>query len=390
MRLFLLHLFAQAAVAGGALDGAIAPPGRWIDARGAPSGSRASEAMPVERDVEEAWSLALPAPALAPPVLWDGTLFLLCGDGRAAQIVAVDLGSGALLSKQAAPESPRRYLCVWNGTVLLPKRDHALAGVRFNQNAFVRAFEFDAGGPVDEPVFYEGEIYAVANGALARIHPGLLKPLWTGRRGARGKPAIQGAFVHVLEARDDERMLALYDRASGSLAKVFPIGATRPAADRGGADGVAVRGDAALVASSAPFRTEGGSQSHAFVRLDRNEARGLDGFWSFGLPPAVHRTGFLGYGRGDKEPAWEVWEERGGRVLARASTHPWLFRSAVAPAVLGDVAYFGTWAADLETGEILWKLPIEEVRFPPTPADRLVVVVDGNDALRAYRGRGAR
>ena len=54
--------------------------------------------------------------------------------------------------------------------------------------------------------------------------------------------------------------------------------------------------------------------------------------------------------------------------------------------MLGDIVYFGTWAADIETGEILWKLPVQKPRFAAVPADELVLVVDGT-TLRAFRRR---
>jgi hypothetical protein len=54
------------------------------------------------------------------------------------------------------------------------------------------------------------------------------------------------------------------------------------------------------------------------------------------------------------------------------------------------VAYFGSWAADVETGEILWRLPVRAVAFGAVPADRLVLVIDLKHALRAYRSRVGR
>ena len=83
-----------------------------------------------------------------------------------------------------------------------------------------------------------------------------------------------------------------------------------------------------------------------------------------------------------------LWRKRRGLVLARKQWTPDLFQDMVAPTVLGDVAYFGTWAADVVTGEVLWRLPIRgRVLFPAVPADKIVVVIDESHTLRAYKER---
>ena len=55
--------------------------------------------------------------------------------------------------------------------------------------------------------------------------------------------------------------------------------------------------------------------------------------------------------------------------------------------MLDDVAYFGKWAAELKSLEVLWRLPLRSVRYGAVPADRLILVLDGNGVLRGYRER---
>ena len=57
---------------------------------------------------------------------------------------------------------------------------------------------------------------------------------------------------------------------------------------------------------------------------------------------------------------------------------------------MGDVVYLGNWAADVMTGEVLWRLPGEDVTFNLVPADGMVLAVFGGTELRAYREKGAK
>ena len=114
------------------------------------------------------------------------------------------------------------------------------------------------------------------------------------------------------------------------------------------------------------------------------KARSADGYMEFGATPAAYKDQLIACDRMD---CWLLWQGESGRVLAHREYTPGLFTHPVAPTVLGDVVYFGAWAADIETGEVLWRLPLESVRFGAVPADRLVLVIDSEDTLRAYRSR---
>jgi len=98
----------------------------------------------------------------------------------------------------------------------------------------------------------------------------------------------------------------------------------------------------------------------------------------------VHREGLLVLS-GDNQLSWVLWRAQGGAMLANDAAQPDFFRQRIAPTVLGDVAYFGTWAADIKTLDVLWRLPFERLRFPAVPADRMVVVVDDKGGVSAFR-----
>ena len=107
------------------------------------------------------------------------------------------------------------------------------------------------------------------------------------------------------------------------------------------------------------------------------------GFMDFRVAPAVYKGGLIACAGSD---VWHWWLGDRGRVLAQRKLSPDLFERLVPATVIGNVAYFGTWAADVETGEILWRLPLRSVEFGAVPADRLVLIVD-DKTLRAYKSR---
>jgi hypothetical protein len=113
------------------------------------------------------------------------------------------------------------------------------------------------------------------------------------------------------------------------------------------------------------------------------ELGSLDGFYSFKTTPAVYKGSLLTCSAEDE---WLWWRGARSDVLATRGWTADLFERVLPPTVLGDVVYFGTWAADAATGEILWRLPVG-VRFGAVPVDRMVIVVDEGGGLRAFRGR---
>jgi hypothetical protein len=197
-----------------------------------------------------------------------------------------------------------------------------------------------------------------------------------------GTPAVFGDTVLCLAVRGGT-LFAVHRRDG----KVISAGRIAPDRGHGGGGGhseIVVGSDRILVRT--PLALGGGN--HAFLPYSMAgrevHLRAADGLMDFGVTPAACRGGLIAC---ERKEEWQLWQGDRGRVLASRRYTPALFRSPVAPTVLGDVAYFGTWAADVETGEVLWRLPLESVRFGAVPADRLVLVVDSADTLRAYRSR---
>ena len=134
-------------------------------------------------------------------------------------------------------------------------------------------------------------------------------------------------------------------------------------------------------------RTPARSASDSFVRYSFANSLvtdlGFDGLFAFRVKAAVYDGGLVSC---EREDEWQWWKGNGGRVIAQRRYSPDLFKDLVPPTVLGNVVYFGTWAADIQTNEILWRLPLRTVAFGVVPADRLLLAVEV-DTLHAFKSR---
>jgi len=387
-------------------DGAVAPPWRWSDPRGTVSGSRRSTAHPITGPLAEAWTLEPDAgPVIAPPVTWDGRLYLLTGEPGDAELLAVDLETGRVLGDRAVSHLPEgTTLQVWDDTVYVAAGDKVQA-YEFTGRGFRLGWAWRPGEPVHEVVVFEGEVYVLYGDGrdhLAKLYAGRREPEWD-RRPVDGvfcgRPAIYGDFVYELEVRlaSDTRTWCLYldpirresGAGQGSPRLAWFAGENAPPA--AGAGEITVGPETLVASAPARLAATGGSCRQLIVacRSPATAPAVLDaqlGLFELATSPAVSTRGMLAIIL-DSPPYWAVSTAEGGLQLANATAQPDLFRCRVAPTVLGDVVYFGTWAADLATQRILWRLPQEVVRYPLVPADGLVIAVDGDGRVHAMRAR---
>ena len=379
-------LLAGIAVAGP--DGAVAPASRWTGPHGPPSNSRRSHALAVTRDVVEAWSVELPGRSVASPVTWDGRLYVLCTARRGMLLCLFSLESGELVAKKQLPKAPEGDLHAWGRSVFVRTAENEVAAFRPAGSSLIKGWSYAAVDEIGEMRVLENEIYVIVNGNLLRLSTGSSKPDWEARGRYFGPPAVYGGFVFCMSSgrRDSTIKLEAVDRRSGGRVRSVEVAYTEGSA-KSPAE-LMVSASQILVSPVRPFAVQGGSATHAFVPFSYGAGKPVigecDGLSSFGTWPAACRDGVLTMEEGRR---WMWWKKEGGLVLAQKKWTPELFRDHIAPTVLGDVAYFGTWAADIVTGEVMWRLPVGGVRHSPVPADKLVVIVDKQDVLRAYRER---
>jgi len=393
-------LYAAAVALGAEPDGAVAEPARWTGPNGPASHSRGSRAMPVVRDVVEAWAAKLPGPAMAPLVHWDGKGYVLCDGKRNPVLCAIALKDGRVLGTKQLPKAPHGDIHVWGGRVFLRRHEHQISAFRHVGKTFLETWKYSSGKEKTDEftpggmVVHDNEVYVVSHGSLLRVAPGAGRPVWAAFHKCRGTPAVYGNFVFVLGhsgRRRSRRGLSLFalERSTGRVAASVGVGSYA-----GGEPGFRARGGLTigptqiLVRAPAGLKSTDGWATHAFVPFHASAgAAGLresTGLFSFGITPAVYRNGLLAAHKGRE---WHWWHDGQGEVLAEKKFTPDLFRDIVPATVLGDVAYFGSWAADVQSGEILWRLPLRTVRYGAVPADRLILVLDGWGVLHGYRER---
>jgi len=382
-------------------DGFVAEPARWCGPNGPAGHTRRSRAMPVVRDVAEAWSVKMPGEVVCPPVTWDGKAYLLCTARRGHWLVAVDVSRGELVAKKMLVKAPRAPIHVWGGIVCLAHTEDEIAGYKRVGRTFVKRWEYGRGpSGVEEfrpegMVVWENEIYVVSRGDLIRVAPGHRQPVWSATSGIlTGTPAVCGDRVLVVGRAKSRGSYAVhlyaFKRRRGARVTKTLMG-WYGGGPRGSA-GVTVGRDLLLARSPRAIKLQGGKSARfAFVRcsLSGDDVRigRATGFMDLEGIPAAYKDGLIARERDE----WQWWHGDKGALLAKREWTPDLFEgSGVPPTVLGPVVYFGTWAADAETGEVLWRLPIREVLFGAVPADRLVLVVANDHTLRAYRARVGR
>lgn len=376
-------------------DGAVAAPARWTGPNGPASHSRRSRAMPVTRDVIEAWSVALPGKPLAPPVTWDGLAYVLCKAPRGAVLAGVDIAHGRLVAKKVLPKASAGDIHVWGGVVYVVTSSNQLTGLKRSGKTFVERWkyrhkDFRPSGMV----IIENEIFVVSNDEVLRLAPGSGKlVVWRQSKSYRGPPAVFGECVLVLghKRRNQERVPNLYalrrsDGTVASVARVAWYASTGPGPEEQGS--VTIGSQYVVVELARDLALEGSNARHAFLPFSRRgrsvSLSDANGFLELRIQPAAYKGGLITC---EKATEWQWWVGERGRILAQRRYSPDLFAQLVPPTVMGDVAYFGTWAADVETGEILWRLPVRAVAFGAVPADRLVLVIDLQNTLRAFKSR---
>lgn len=417
MRCFLAALFLLTVAAGeppasgSEPDAAVAEAARWVEPRGCASGSFRSRALPVVTEIEEAWHLDFEK-VEAPPVHWDGTGYVVARAGGKPTLFAFDLATGKerarVVLRGFLPSSP---VLVWDHLVLVQPDDQQITGYRLEGKKLEVAWTFRGNGAHPRtPVVHDNEIYCFLGDDLARIRPGASAATWTvPARPGSGRPAVCGPYL-FLAAFDTpfqgktaagqaglfaDLWLTVCRRSNGAEVASRKVGAGKAENGRGGKVDVMVAGSSVYIGSEWPLLTTDGTASTCIQPADI----GADGvsfhvepwFWDCQVPPAYHpRLGTLLLSPSKKGTGLQWCEDREGKfyTIAEESDQPDFFRDRVSPTVLGDIVYFGSWACDLETDEILWRLPVKQVTFSPVPADGLVLVVDDARSIRAFRGRG--
>jgi len=393
-------------VAFGEPDGAIAHPLRWCDPNGTPAGTRRSACLPLTADVEEAWRVRLPGLAQSPLVYWEREAYVVCASGTKRNLVAIDVLSGEILAQKRLPKGPPPLPVVWDGRVYLRNSVTELTEYRRAGRSFNRIWVHKVAETfLSDPIVFEDEIYAVADGDLVRLRPRRKSPVWRiGSGQLRGRPALYGPHIYVVGEYQTEVEFApsmhvyVHRRADGAnvLSKNAAWYGRGEIPKLSVSAEITVTAKEILIRGPRNFLTKSGSASH--VMLDREEAGGELSIarkgarlQNYSVPPAMTSMGTLALAY-TKPIGWVLRTGEKGYYLSQYDDNPDLYSVSqrVGPTVLGDVVYFGAWAADIRTRRILWRLPVKQLRFPAVPIDGGVLIVDDLVNLRCFRARRRR
>ncbi|MHC4933789.1 MAG: PQQ-binding-like beta-propeller repeat protein [Planctomycetota bacterium] len=401
MRGRVLALAVLAASALAAPDASIAPAGRWTDPRGTAAGSLRSAALPLVDEIEERWTLKLPGVAAHPPLCWDGLIHLVCVQAGKRTYLVIDLYAGEVLARKTIPEGgPSLRPVLWNNTIIFNNQGTQLLAYRGSRTGIKRIWKSKPGSYTD-PVVWDGEIYVVNSERLERLRLGRNSPVWTVGREMRGRPAVYGNEVYVLGHMEQPGyypfvQLFAFDRKSGAPRAMSRLGqyvkAEKGIAGPTEVAEISVTEESVFVRTPRPLASKRGGASHAAApRAMKDGKLELEGslLYEYETLPSAHATGAICRSQEKEGPSWGRWTQKGVHPIASKERHPELFKDRIAAAVLGDIVYFGSWAADIRTGQIVWRLDGAVVSLPVVPVDRMVLVVDNRRALRAFGERGA-
>ena len=398
-----IALFASGASAQ-APAGSIAEPEGWNGPRGNAAGTFRSAAMPILGDIEEAWKFPLPGVAAGAPVLWDGVAYMLCSTAKGRTLLAIDLLTGERRAQRTLRAGPSMPPVLASGLAIVKQSDSQLVAYRLRRGSFSQRWKpvFRKATRLSDPLVVGNEVYVVVDGSrLVRLQPGKAKPVWTGTTNYDfvGTPAAYGSHVFVLHhaaqsGYETSLQLVTFQRANGSQSGSVNVAWYQngqiPSDTRGAA--ISVMAGQVYVTSTAPLKSSVGGLSYASLPCTVGAARvrfeRRVGLMEIIAPPSWNPSGTLCLVSEKGKQSWNVHEKDKGWGLTSSEHQPGLFRHRVPATVFGRVAYFGTWAADLVTDDVLWRLPVKQPRFVAVPADRLVLIVDGN-TLRAFREKGS-
>jgi hypothetical protein len=363
-------------------DGAIAPAGRWTHTRGPASGSARSHAPAIETLGEIAWIFQTKQPVRAPPLAWDGVGYLILGKSKSSTLAAIDLTTGEQLAKATLKDINPMRPAVWDQTVLLPVQGSKIVAYRLYGSKLRWRWTYDAGRGMSAPRVHAGEVYITTPRALLRLRVGRRLAVWSRPGRFTGDVAVFGPHVYALERVKGKLALAVVERLTGNVTERVEIG------DDSGRPGGRVVVSEHVVGAAVPPDGDGG-----WHILERTTERG-----------AVH----LAHKRAVKLASSPIAFD--DRLFALTALATWslespargvpvvlprrrrdLFVAITAPVALSGTAVMGSWAANLRTREILWRLDEHTelwrasrkgLRFA-IPVDKLLLMIP-RDGLRIY------
>ena len=326
-------------------DGAIAPAGRWTHTRGPASGSARSHAPAIEALGEIAWTFKTKLPVLAPPLAWDGVGYVILGKGKRSTLAALDLTTGEQLAKAILKDIKPMRPAVWDHTVLVPIQGSKIVAYRLHGSKLRWRWTYDAGRGMSAPRVHAGEVYITTPRALLRLRVGRRLAVWSRPGNFTGDVAVFGPHVYALERVKGGRLaLTVAERLTGNVTERVEFG--EDLGTPGGrvvvSEGVVGAADGSLEWHILERATARGAVRLAYKRpLELASSPIAFDDRLFALTPMV---------------TWLLASPASDDHVVNPRRRRDLFEAITAPVALSGTAVMGSWAANLRTREILWRL----------------------------------
>jgi len=372
-RLALVCVLA-ATVAASESDGGHAAPERWTHPGGPAAGNYRTQAVAPDDYGGVLWTYKAKAKVLAPPLTWDGAVFVIDGTSASASLVALDAASGKVLAKTKVKNVGTPRPAVHARSVFLLENGNNLVQYRLRGRKFERRWEYKVGDGASAARILGGEIYVTTPRGLLRLRAGMPQPVWTAAGDWAGEPAIYKGHVYGLVRSGGQLALTAVARADGKVAASLGFDA---------ADGARVAVAETMIAAKllgqswALFKRSAKKDSLT-LSFERREELVVD--------PLVGSSIMIGLKA--KPRAWHFIrfnKKMPTNVIGRGRTD--LVEGTASPISLnGPTICFGPWCSDVNDNSILWRLGSTKefaagVRYnavPTTHRHILLVTKDGS------------
>jgi len=330
-------------------DGSLAPDTRWNHARGPASGNAMSAAEPPETFGRVAWTYKAKGAILFTPVVWDGAVFVVDGDAKRVELLALDAETGEVWARTAvhAPSQP----AVFARNVFLVEEGRTLAQIALSGRTFSRVWSYEAGAGASSPCVIDGEVYLVTPGALLSLRPGLSQPAWRVEGAFTGEPSVRDGHVYALRRDGQRLLLSAYARADGAEATSIVLAEKAPAGPGGR---IALGGHIA----AALIPPESGHTWAILSRTpgDKGPQLGLVRTEKLLTDPLT--TNFIIIAMAEEAKAWcgiYLDEKQPRRPFVGVSERPDLFESTTSCIWLGEAGQcFGDWCGNVVNNVLFW------------------------------------
>lgn len=352
---------------------------------------------PLTTAPREAWSFG-PLQVEGPPIVVPDGVLVPAREVSGRRIVAwFTLDGGRLLSRTVFPGTEPLGLARSGARLAVRSGGGRVDVLRLASGRLTSERTFLGDAPASAPVLEDEQLFARFGDTLVAWSTAQREPVWRSEdRVWRGEPAAHPlGLLALAHGKTNQPVLVCLDRATGAVRAEVALGASDDTLP--GRDATcewAVHENLVFVRPPRPLRsTSGEAFPWACVAVTAGglaaevrlfdlaaapvEVPGLSDGW---VAPEVLRQGAPG------TPApvrWLLAREGGGRTLELASDahHTWLSHVAAPAARNGSVLHLGASAVALPDLEVLWREPVQDLRFAPVPVENGLLLVDG-DRLR--------